>query len=166
MKVEIKKVKLSEIKLNPNNPRRISEQAMNRLVKSVEEFSRMLELRPIVYDETGTILGGNMRYLALKKLGYTEIPETWARGVADLTEDEKRRFIIVDNADAFGEWDMDVLSSEWDSFPLIEWGIDLPKAWMELPEEKEPPPEEPEQPQIIICPKCKHEFSVLKERKE
>ena len=161
-----KMIKVSDIKVNPNNPRRITEQAMNRLVKSVEEFSRMLELRPIVYDETGTILGGNMRYLALKKLGYTEIPETWARGVADLTEDEKRRFIIVDNADAFGEWDMDVLSSEWDSFPLIEWGIDLPKAWMELPEEKEPPPEEQEQPQIIICPKCKHEFSVLKERKE
>jgi hypothetical protein len=27
-------------------------------------------------------------------------------------------------------------------------------------------PKEPEKPQIIICPKCGHEFSVLKEKKE
>jgi len=158
-------INLSDIKINPNNPRRISEQAMSRLIKSVEEFTKMLELRPIIYDETGEILGGNMRYLSLKKLGYTEIPDTWAKCVTDLTEDEKRRFIITDNADAFGEFDMDLLANEWGDFPLMDWGIDMPKAWEEpLPEEEEKQ-KEPEEPQVIVCPKCGHEFSVLKEKK-
>jgi ParB-like chromosome segregation protein Spo0J len=68
-------VKLSSIQLNPKNPRQISEKNMEKLVKSVEGFKKMLEIRPIIYDEAGIILGGNMRYLALQKLGYTEVPK-------------------------------------------------------------------------------------------
>jgi len=66
MKVEIKEVKISEIKLNPDNPRRISGQNMDRLVKSLAEFPDMLNIREIVVDETMTVLGGNMRLLALR----------------------------------------------------------------------------------------------------
>jgi len=147
-------INLSDLKLNPNNPRRITEQAMNRLVKSVEEFSRMLELRPIIYDETSTILGGNMRFLALKKLGYTEIPDTWARCVADLTEEEKRRFIVVDNADAFGEWDMDLLSG-WDDLPLVEFGVDIPADWnADIPESNKDIDEDAMNQTENECPKC------------
>ena len=42
MNVETKKVKLSQIKLNPDNPRRISEKDMERLVKSLTEFPEMM----------------------------------------------------------------------------------------------------------------------------
>ena len=44
-KIEIKKVKLSEIKLNPDNPRTISKKNMDRLVKSLSDFPEMLEIR-------------------------------------------------------------------------------------------------------------------------
>jgi hypothetical protein len=64
MKIEIKSVKLSDIKLNPDNPRRINEKQMERLVKSLQEFPDMMDIREIVVDETMMILGGNMRYLA------------------------------------------------------------------------------------------------------
>lgn len=123
MNVKIKKVNLSEIKINPDNPRQISKKQMERLIKSVNDFSKMLELRPIIYDENHVILGGNMRFLALKKLGYMEVPNTWVRCVTDLTEEEKRRFVIADNADGFGEWDMDMIANEWDALPLTEWGM-------------------------------------------
>lgn len=41
-----------------------------------------------------------------------------------LTEDEKRQFIIKDNV-SYGTWDYDSLSSNWDSAQLQSWGMDL-----------------------------------------
>ena len=72
MNVETKKVKLSQIKLNPDNPRRISEKDMERLVKSLTEFPEMMDIREIVVDEGMMVLGGNMRTLALRKAGAKE----------------------------------------------------------------------------------------------
>ena len=54
-----------------------------------------------------------------------EIPDNWAKKATDLTEDEKRRFVISDNV-GFGEWDNEMLANEWDSGELEEWGLDLP----------------------------------------
>jgi len=67
MKIEVKKVNLSKIKLNPDNPRQINKTQLDRLVKSITEFPEMMELREIVVDDTMTILGGNMRFRALKE---------------------------------------------------------------------------------------------------
>ena len=134
MNVETKQVKLSALKLNPDNPRRIGNKEMERLVKSLQEFPDMLSIREIVVDETMTVLGGNMRLLALKKSGAKECT---AKIVTGLTPEQKREFIIKDNA-AFGEWDMDLLSSSWCDLPLVEWGVDLPEDWLKtIPEEKE-----------------------------
>jgi len=124
MKVETKKVKLSDIKLNPDNPRRISEKGMARLVKSLQDFPEMMELREIIVDETMTVLGGNMRTLALRKVGEKEII---AKIVTGMTPDQKREFIIKDNSD-FGEWDMDELANMWSDLPLIDWGIGEPEV--------------------------------------
>jgi hypothetical protein len=46
-----------------------------------------------------------------------------------LSPAQKREFIIKDNS-AFGEWDMDLLSSSWSDLPLVEWGVDLPDDWL------------------------------------
>lgn len=107
-------IKLNQIKINSANPRLIKDDRFKKLVQSVKEFPKMLELRPIVIDEDGTILGGNMRYRALKELGYKEIPDNWVKKASELTDEEKRRFIIEDNV-GFGEWDMDMLANEWDA---------------------------------------------------
>jgi len=119
MKVEIKQVKLSEIKLNPDNPRTISKKDMDLLIKSLKEFPDMLKLREIVVDETMTVLGGNMRLLALKKSG---AKEATAKIVTGLTKEQKREFVIKDNS-PFGSWDMDALANAWGDLPLSDWGI-------------------------------------------
>jgi hypothetical protein len=162
MEISVKKVKLSAIKLNPDNPRRIGTVEMDRLVKSLQDFPDMLNIREIVCDETMTVLGGNMRLLALRKIG---AKEATAKIVKGLTEAQKREFIIKDNSQ-FGEWNLDLLSG-WDGLPLVEWGVDIPKHWGGLPPEEiaDGSDPEPEKPNIIICPKCKHNFSVLKEKK-
>jgi len=81
----------------------------------------MMELRPIVTDADGTILGGNMRFEALQRNGVTEVPDEWIKSAETLTDDERRRFIIEDNV-GFGEWDFDILY-EWDKAQLSDWGV-------------------------------------------
>lgn len=45
-----------------------------------------------------------------------------------LTEDEKKQFIIKDNA-GFGDWDWDILNNTWDSDLLTDWGLDILDDW-------------------------------------
>lgn len=117
----MKKFKINEIKLNPNNPRLIKDDKFQKLVKSIKEFPEMLDIRPIVVNSDMVILGGNMRFKACKEAGLKEIPVI----VADnLTEEQQREFLIKDNVSG-GEWDWDLLANEWDSEQLTEWGIDL-----------------------------------------
>lgn len=118
------KIKLSSIKANPKNPRIIRDEKFRKLCKSIEQFPKMMELRPIIIDESNTVLGGNMRLRALQDLGMTEVPESWIKKESELTEEQKREFIIKDNV-GFGEWDWDILANEWDEKELDEWGLDI-----------------------------------------
>lgn len=119
-----KTVKLSTLKLNPRNPRTITEQRFKALVKSLKEFPAMMELRPIVIDPAGMVLGGNMRIRALQELGYKEIPAAWVKRADQLTPEESRRFIVMDN-EGFGQWDDDILAADFDLPELKDWGMDL-----------------------------------------
>ena len=71
MKTE--KVKISQVKTNPNNPRLIKDDKFKKLVRSIKEFPEMLEIRPIVVDKDNIVLGGNMRLRACKEAGLKEI---------------------------------------------------------------------------------------------
>lgn len=122
----MKAVKLSEVKSNPNNPRVIKDDKFKKLVKSIKDFPKMMELRPMVINKDNIVLGGNMRLKALKDLGYKEIPGEWIKRAEDLTEDEQRQFIIKDNI-GFGEHDWEMLQAEWDLSELEEWGLDIPE---------------------------------------
>lgn len=120
--MELLKVKISEIKTNPKNPRLIKDDKFRKLVKSIKEFPKMLELRPIVVDENNIVLGGNMRLKACKEVGLKEVYIVRAE---DLTEEQKDEFIVKDNV-GFGEWDWDMLANEFDLEQLEDWGLDVP----------------------------------------
>jgi ParB-like chromosome segregation protein Spo0J len=120
--MQVNKVKISEVKNNPKNPRLIKDDKFRKLVKSIQEFPQMLELRPIVVDENNIVLGGNMRLKACKEAGLKEVYIVKAE---NLTEQQKDEFIVKDNV-GFGEWDWDMLANEWDTEKLDEWGLDLP----------------------------------------
>ena len=117
----MQKVKISEVKLNPNNPRLIKDDKFKKLVQSIKDFPEMLDIRPIVVNKDMIILGGNMRYRACKEAGIKEIPVI----ITDLPEEKQREFLIKDNTSG-GEWDWDMLANEWDTEELEAWGIDLP----------------------------------------
>ena len=153
----IGEVELYRLRENPENPREISEEKFGLLVKSVLVFPRMLWLAPIVYDEAGVVLGGNMRLRALNAIAEMSDTErediiktdgrlngekvvalvtywqAWASEKAprvpavcadDLTEEQKKEFIIKHNA-SFGKWDFDKLANEWSGLPLNDWAIDV-----------------------------------------
>jgi DNA modification methylase len=121
MKTE--RVKVSQVLSNPNNPRVIKDDKFKKLVKSIQEFPEMLDIRPIVVNDQMIVLGGNMRLKACKEAGLKEVPII---KVSNLTEDQQREFIIKDNVSG-GEWDWNMLSSEWDVNLLDEWGLDVPE---------------------------------------
>jgi hypothetical protein len=117
MRIDIKK-----IVPNDKNPRVIKGEKFRKLVKSVQEFPEMLELRPIVVDKNMMVLGGNMRLKACLEAGLQEVPIL----IADnLTPEQEAEFIIKDNI-GFGEWDWDMMANEWDLDDLESWGLDLP----------------------------------------
>ena len=119
-------MKLTKLKYNPDNPRRISPEQLDRLIKSIESLPKMMELRPIVYDpNTMYVLGGNQRLAALRKMGKTEVPDTWVKSTDEMTEKEKREFILRDNVQS-GEWDYGVLEENFADFDLDDIGIELP----------------------------------------
>jgi hypothetical protein len=116
------KVKISEVKANPNNPRLIKDDKFKKLVKSIQEFPEMLSLRPIVVNADMIVLGGNMRLKACKEAGLKEVDIIKAD---DLTEEQQKQFIIKDNV-GFGEWDWEDLANNWDAEQLTDWGVDIP----------------------------------------
>ena len=156
MKTE--KVLLTQLKVNTNNPRTITERKLQLLVERLLAFPKMITLRPVVVDETMTALGGNMRLRAftlISQLSIEEIAEKlsktknfqrltkaerekllgeWQKWLekptveiakaSDLSESEKKEFVIADNA-SFGEWDFDKLANEWDNDDLVSWGLDV-----------------------------------------
>ena len=117
----IKKVKISEVKPNPNNPRLIKDDKFKKLVKSIQEFPDMLNVRPIVVNKDMIVLGGNMRLKAIKEAGIKEINVD----IVDWNEQQQKEFIVKDNV-GYGEWDWDDLANNWDSTELSNWGLEIP----------------------------------------
>jgi DNA modification methylase len=113
---------INEIKPNPNNPRIIKDIKFKQLVKSIQDFPQMLELRPIVIDENNMVLGGNMRLKACIEAGLTDVPVIHAN---NLSEEKKKEFIVKDNV-GYGEWNWDDLANNWDAQELTDWGLDIP----------------------------------------
>jgi len=69
---------LEQIHLNQQNPRILKEERFKQLVASLVEFPEMLSLRPLVVDEAGVVLGGNMRTRAVLHL--VGLPENEKQG--------------------------------------------------------------------------------------
>ena len=131
MKTELVSIKL--VKSNPNNPRIIKDDKFAKLVASIKEFPKMLEIRPIVVNDDMIVLGGNMRLKACIHAGLKEVPII---KVSDLTEQEQKQFIIKDNVSG-GEWDWNMLANEWDAEELDAWGLDVPDFGKEIEAEED-----------------------------
>jgi hypothetical protein len=117
----IENTKITNVKMNPNNPRVIKDDKFKKLVKSIKDFPEMLEVRPIVVDDDMVVLGGNMRLKACLEAGLEEVAII---KFENLSEEKKKEFIVKDNV-GYGEWDWDIINNEWEVEELEEWGLDV-----------------------------------------
>lgn len=85
----IKTIKLSQIKVNAENPRTITDDKFQKLVNSILVFPKMMKIRPIVVDMEYIVLGGNMRTNALNFIAHTEVSEIEER-LANLSDFKKQ----------------------------------------------------------------------------
>ena len=121
-------ISIDDIKFNEKNPRVIQGHKMNQLKKSIQEFPDMLEIRPLVINKDNVVLGGNMRLQALIDLGYTNVP---CIQLTDVTPEQEQEFIIKDNV-GYGEWNyQSLLTDEWNTNKLDEWGLEFPE-WTKM----------------------------------
>ena len=138
-KQQTKQVKISEVKLNEANPRFITDEKFEKLVKSIREFPEMLQMRPIVVDEDNVVLGGNMRLKACKEAGVEKVPvysftrESAKKAIAErlaetgetVTYEELcEEFLFKDN-NSYGDWDWDIINEDHDLQKIEDWGLDV-----------------------------------------
>ena len=174
----ITKVKVKDLKPNPENPRVIKDDKFEKLVASIKEFPEMLDKRPLVVDENMVILGGNMRFRAIQHLGIKEVNVIIADG---WSQEQKAEFIIKDNVSS-GEWDFDMLANVFDDVAqLDDWGLNIPTFTQAYTPAFEPTFDRTEVTEQNIeerakqlaeqfireykvaeamCPKCGHEFEI------
>ena len=116
--MERKKVRIEAVKLDPSNPRSITKEKFEELKKSIKDFPEMEVVKPLIIADD-FVIGGNMRLLAYKDLGYREVHVI---DVTAWTQAKRDEFMIKDNTH-FGSWNYDMLANEWDNLPLTEWGV-------------------------------------------
>ncbi len=129
-----------------NNPRKISQNAIDKVASSIKNFGFKV---PIIIDKDNEIVAGHNRMLAAKKLGMEEVPCIVAD---DLTEAQIKAFRIADNRTAeFAEWDFELLEIELEGLDDEFTGFDMKELDDMFPDDTEvieddfdeEPPEEP-----------------------
>lgn len=129
--MEIKRIALKLLVANtgqvpglPTNPRTWTKDEVSRLARSIKETPELLEARGIMVmplpDGKYIILGGNMRYEALKELKEKDAP--CVVFPPDIPAEKLRELVIKDNG-AFGSWNNELLVNEWRDCELDEWGV-------------------------------------------
>jgi len=122
--VKITQKKVTELIPYVKNSRTHSDEQVAQIAASIKEFGWT---NPILVDGSNGIIAGHGRLMAARKLGYTEVPTI---ELADLTETQKKAYIIADNRLALNAgWDNEMLTIELndllaDGFALEILGFD------------------------------------------
>lgn len=142
-------VSIDGLKPYEKNARTHSEEQVQKIVRSIEEFGF---INPVLIDGEYGIIAGHGRVMAAKQMGMTEVPCLF---VEDLTEAQKRAYIIADNKLALDAgWDEHLLHIELTELQEMDFDITLTGFELDDLEGDEPqeiveddyevePPEEP-----------------------
>lgn len=162
--MEIKNVLVKDIKYAPYNPRKISDEVLSKLKRSIEEFGY---IEPIIINKrTMHVVGGNQRLKVLRQLDIKEVQAV----IVDLDDTHEKALNIALNKIS-GEWDLPLLK---DLLLEIDTGeIDIEITGFDMPEieglmtQFHIPEDEPEFNETIVnnvkmakCPQCGHEFPI------
>lgn len=129
-------VKISELKPYEKNARTHSEEQIKKIADSIKEFGF---INPVLIDGDKNIIAGHGRILGAKLLGMDKVPCLY---IEDLTEAQKRAYIIADNKLALDAgWDEEILKEELTALNDMDFNIELTGFTLddlELDEDMEP----------------------------
>ena len=123
-KMQIVQRKIEDLIPYVNNSRTHSDEQVAQIAASIKEFGWT---NPILIDGDNGIIAGHGRLMAARKLKYKEVPTI---ELADLTETQRKAYIIADNRLALNAgWDNEMLTIELndllaDGFALELLGFD------------------------------------------
>ena len=138
-------VSIDGLKPYENNARTHSEEQVKKIVRSIEEFGF---INPVLIDGDFGIIAGHGRVMAAKKMGMTEVPCLF---VEDLTEAQKRAYILADNKLALDAgWDEHILQIELAE--LQEMDFDITLTGFELDDIEDDEPQDVEEDDYEIAP--------------
>lgn len=139
--MEIRSVKIKEIKPYDRNAKKHDDTQINNVAESIRQFGFV---QPIVIDSNGVIVIGHCRFEAAKRLKYAEV---LCIMVDDLTPEQVDALRIVDNKTNESPWDIDLLTEELQDLDLsmfdFEWELmeetaDFYGTEFELPDGEKP----------------------------
>lgn len=113
-------VEIEKLKPYKNNARTHSDEQIEKIAKSMKEFGF---INPVLVDGDLNVIAGHGRILGAKKLGMKEVPCLF---IENLTEEQKRAYIIADNrlAEDAG-WDKELLKIELEDLKNMNFDITL-----------------------------------------
>jgi len=137
------KRKLSDLKEWELNPRQIKTEEARRLIDSIDQFG---QIQPIAIDEENTIIDGHQRRRVWG------IAEEYGRDYEVdvrvssrlLTDEERKRLVILLHKGTIGEWDDDMLANHFDEEMLLDLGFKEFDLFLSTDETPNPSPPEPE----------------------
>ena len=151
-------VSIEKLREYENNPRKISEEAVNAVARSIQEFGFKV---PVVIASDYEIVCGHTRVRAAKQLEMSAVPCVVAD---DLTPEQIKAFRLADNKTAeLSGWDFEKLDIEIEEldFDMSDFGfleqeeIDI-DSFFEREQEKMKDHEE----KLVTCLECGAKFKV------
>ena len=113
-------VKISKLKPYENNARTHSDEQVEKIANSIKEFGF---INPVIIDSEYGIIAGHGRVLGAKKLGMDKVPCLF---VEDLTETQKRAYILADNKLALDAgWDDEILKQEIKALDDLNFDVSI-----------------------------------------
>lgn len=141
--MEIVNIKVSELKPYEKNARIHNEEQIKKLAESIEKFGFN---SPILVDLNNKVLAGHGRILAAKFLGIEKVP---CVRIENLTEEQKRAYILVDNMlNDKSFFDKKLLEEEINDLAKEMCAFDFEENKESLKIEEE----------YVVCPKCNEKF--------
>ena len=113
-------VKITDLRPYENNARTHSEKQVEKIANSIQEFGF---INPVLIDSNYGIIAGHGRVKGAERLGMVEVPCLF---IEDLTEEQKRAYIIADNKLALDAgWDYELLQIELDELDNLNFDFTL-----------------------------------------
>ena len=153
--MQIHIISIHDIRAYENNPRKIPEEAIDKVANSIKEFGFKV---PVILDKDNIIVAGHTRILAAKKLNIEEIPCIIAD---DLTDEQIKAFRLADNKlSELSGWNFEKLDIELEGINLdmTEFGFDI-NSELKIDDFFTPAEIKEKEPKKIQCPYCGEYFT-------